>query len=351
MRTGSELVQATRPFAREHRWRSWWHIGTTLLALAGLLGAACLDAPWLVRLPCSVLAGLVLVRLFVIYHDHQHGTLLRGSRLAAGLMWVYGLVLLSPPSVWRRSHNHHHRHNGRTAGSGIGAFPTMTTAAYAAAAWRTRLGYRLARHPLTILAGYVTTFAYGMCLRPLLLNPRQHADAAAALLVHGALVAALALAAPPGVLVLGLLLPVAVCTALGSYLFYAQHNFPAVKLPCPGGWDFAAAALESSSHMRMSPLLRWLTGNIGYHHVHHLNARIPFYRLPEAMAALPELQSPGTTSLAPLDVYRCLRLNLWDPERGRMVTFSEAACHRRAATGSSAAGAATSRRPSGLHSS
>jgi omega-6 fatty acid desaturase (delta-12 desaturase) len=324
MCTGSELIRATRPFAREDRGRSWWHLLTTLAVLAAFLGAACASLPWLLRLPCSALAGLVLVRLFVIYHDHQHGAILRDSRLAGGLMWAAGLLLLSPPSVWKRSHNHHHKHNARNPGSGIGVYPTMTTSAYAEAGWPERLRYRLARHPTTMLLGYATTFAYGMCLRPLLSDPRQHWDAAAALGAHAALMAGLALAAPPGVLLFGLLLPWGVCFALGSYLFYAQHNFPAVRLPARAHWNLASAALQSSSYMAMNPVLRWLTGNIGYHHVHHLNARIPFYRLPEAMAALPELQSPGTTSLAPLDVYRCLRLGLWDAEQECMVPFGGA---------------------------
>src|SRR4051794_41647015 len=108
MRTGSELVRASRPFAREERGRSWWHLGTTLAALAAPLAVACAPLPWALRVPGSVLAGLVLVRLFVIYHDYQHGTILRGSRAAAALMWAVGLLLPSPPSVWRRSHGHHH---------------------------------------------------------------------------------------------------------------------------------------------------------------------------------------------------------------------------------------------------
>ena len=74
--------------------------------------------------------------------------------------------------------------------------------------------------------------------------------------------------------------------------------------------------------MTMGPVMHWFTGNIGYHHVHHLNARIPFYRLPEAMAALEELQSPGTTSLKPRDIIACLRLKLWSPEKAKLVTFT-----------------------------
>ena len=119
-----------------------------------------------------------------------------------------------------------------------------------------------------------------------------------------------------------LLLPQCVAMALGSYLFYAQHNFPGARFQESGSWDYAAAALAGSSYMAMNPVLRWFTGNIGYHHVHHINARIPFYRLPEAMAGLKELQSPGVTTLTPRGVYRCLRLKLWDPEQNRLVNFA-----------------------------
>ena len=177
------------------------------------------------------------------------------------------------------------------------------------------------RHPLTILAGYATVFLYGMCLRPLLLRPRQHADAGLALLLHATLVTALA-AFAPALLLWTLLLPLWVATALGSYLFYAQHNFPGAQFQQEGAWDSAAAALAGSSYIPMNPVLRWFTGNIGYHHVHHLNAHIPFYRLPEAMAGLEELQSPGVTTLSPRGVYHCLRLKLWDPDRQCLVSFA-----------------------------
>ncbi len=108
----------------------------------------------------------------------------------------------------------------------------------------------------------------------------------------------------------------------GVVLFYAQHNFPGARYQEGGGWDYAAAALAGSSYIPMNPVLCWLTGNIGYHHVHHLNARIPFYRLPEAMARVEELRSPRVTTLTPRGVYRCLRLKLWDPDRQCLVGFA-----------------------------
>jgi len=120
MRTASELIQATKPFAREVRWRSWWHLWSTLAVLAGLLGIASLGVPWWWRLPVSVLAGLTMVRLFTIYHDHQHGTILRRSALADLLLRAYGLLLLTPPNIWRRTHHYHHSHNGRLQAAGVG---------------------------------------------------------------------------------------------------------------------------------------------------------------------------------------------------------------------------------------
>jgi omega-6 fatty acid desaturase (delta-12 desaturase) len=92
----------------------------------------------------------------------------------------------------------------------------------------------------------------------------------------------------------------------------------------PKAWTFYRAALESSSYMRLNKIMQWFTGNIGYHHIHHLNVRIPFYRLPEAMAAIPELQSPVTTTLWPGDIINCFKSSLWDEDQQRMVSYREA---------------------------
>jgi omega-6 fatty acid desaturase (delta-12 desaturase) len=322
MRTNSDLVRATKQYAREDRRWSWWHLWSTLVVLGGLVGVACVtELPWLVRLPFSVLAGLVHVRLFIIYHDYQHGTILRGSRLAGVLMWAYGLFSLNPPSIWNRTHNYHHRNNAKVPGTDIGTFPVMTTETYAQVSWLKRLQYQVARHPLTILFGYFSVFLYSLCLRSFLARPKEHFDSGIALVLQAAVVVGLALWSP-SLLFLTFLVPLLTATALGAYLFYAQHNFPEVQFQSPDHWDYVFAALKSSSYMKMNPVMQWFTGNIGYHHVHHLNAHIPFYRLPEAMAGLEELQTPRTTSLNPLDIYRCLRLKLWDPAQGRLVSFS-----------------------------
>lgn len=322
LRQGTELIRATKPFAQEERRRSWWNLASTLAVLAGALGMTCLDVPWYARLPFSVLAALVLVRMFVIYHDYLHGAILGRSRIADCIFNVYGLLVLSPPSAWRHKHDDHHHHNSQYFGTGVGTFQLMTTEEYARASFWQRLNYAVERNPVTMLLGYVTVFLFSLCVRSLLSRPTQHLDAAAALVLQAGLITGLALVAP-SILVFTFLLPVTLAAALGSYLFYAQHNFPDVRLQGRDRWNYVDAALHSSSYLRQNLVMHWLTGNIGYHHVHHLNARIPFYRLPEAMHAIEELQTPGTTSLHPFDVYRCLRLKLWDPVGNCLVTFRE----------------------------
>jgi acyl-lipid omega-6 desaturase (Delta-12 desaturase) len=121
---------------------------------------------------------------------------------------------------------------------------------------------------------------------------------------------------------LGWILPFAITFGMGAYLFYCQHNFPGATFRENHEWTYDNAALSSTSYMVMSPAMNWFTGNIGYHHVHHLNSRIPFYRLLEAMKDMPELQNVGKTSWRISDMIDCFQLKLWDPENGKMVPMS-----------------------------
>ena len=320
MRTGKELLIASKEFASEFRWLSWWHLWSTLAALASSIAVAASDLPWGLRAVASVLAGLVGVRLFIIYHDYQHGAILRDSRVAGAVMNLTGLLMLNPRSVWNRSHDHHHKNNSKTFGASIGSYPIMTQETYATASPAERFTYAAIRHPLNMALGYLTVFTLGMCLRPFLQNPKRHFDGLLSILLHfGAMIYVWTLGLD--VLMFGMVIPSLVAASLGAYLFYAQHNFPAADLKPRSEWSHVEAALHSSSYIAMGSLMNWFTGNIGYHHVHHLNARIPFYRLPEAMAALEELQSPGTTSLRPRDIFACLRLKLWSPDAGKFVGF------------------------------
>lgn len=319
MRTGKELILATKPYATDSSARSWWYVLSTGL----LLGLAVAGTLWNVHLAgqiiCSVFTGLLILRFFVIYHDQQHQAILPRSRLANAMMKLFGMLALSPSSIWQSSHNHHHSHNSKLRGSHIGSFPIMTKTQYLKSSRAARFEYLFMRHPLTILFGYLSIFLYGMCIYPFCNQPREHSDCLVAFVCH--LTIALALVCFLGwpALLLTLVIPHFIASAIGSYLFYAQHNFPGVSFHDRAGWTYEKAALESSSYLKTGRLWAWFTANIGYHHIHHLNARIPFYRLPEVLAQIPELNAPQTTSLSPRDIQRCLRLKVWDVDAQQMV--------------------------------
>ncbi|MEM9227002.1 MAG: fatty acid desaturase, partial [Verrucomicrobiota bacterium] len=320
--TGKQLILETKAFAQENRLRSWWEFLSGLMLFSLCTACTFLPVHWVFKLAISLVSGLLMVRIFVIYHDHQHNAILDRSRLADMLMQCVGLLSLAPSSIWKKSHNHHHCHNSKLLSAHIGSYPIMTRERYKRADTRERLTYLFMRHPLIIACGYLTTFIFGMCLLPFLRSPREHSDGLLALVLHFSIAASLVYFGGISALLFALVIPMTLATALGSYLFYAQHNFPTVVHTDNGDWTYHGAALQASSYMCMPKLMHWFTANIGYHHVHHLNAKIPFYRLPEAMRAMPELQKPKTTSLHPAEILSCLRLKVWDVQQGCMVPLS-----------------------------
>lgn len=225
IRMGRELLKATEPFAVESVAKSWWHVGSTFsLLLAALIGAGM--APWWpLRLVLSLFAALLLVRAFITYHDYMHRAILHDSSVAWLLFRAYAALALTPPRSWSKSHNYHHGHVGKISAASVGAFPVITTQMWRDASSLERLQYRLQRHPLVVLFGYITIFAYSICLEPLMRDPAQHWDSALALLVHGALITVLWLFGGFEMVLFVVWLPMAIASALGSYLFFAQHSF------------------------------------------------------------------------------------------------------------------------------
>jgi len=276
-----------------------------------------------VKVACGVIAGLLIARMFIIYHDHQHKAILQNSRFADGVMTLWGLFVLAPTSIWKRSHDHHHTHNSKLYTSSIGSYPIVTVEKFRTFNRKERSTYLFIRHPLTITFGYLFVFVYGMCIRSFVNNRDKHWDSLIALVVHVGMGVLIATLLGWTAFWLGFIMPALIALGLGAYLFYAQHNFPTATFADKDGWSYVNAALGSSSYMRMNKVMHWFTGNIGYHHIHHLNARIPFYRLPEVFKAIPALQKAKTTSLMPGEMIRCLRLKVWDPERGRLIGFRE----------------------------
>ncbi len=316
-----QLLIASRKYAEEYRWKSWLHLISTLLLLAALVAIAGLSSAIWLRSLSSLMIGLTLVRMFILYHDYLHQAIFKGSRAAGAILTLYGHLMLTAPTIWKRSHDHHHKNNSKMLGASIGSFPIMTTSGYQAATLLQRIEYRVSRSPLTILFGYFTVFLFGMCLFPLFCDFKRNTGVFVTLLLHFSLITASVVFFGWATTAFVFLVPTALAMMLGSYLFYIQHNFPAAKIRTNAEWSYTDAALCSSSYLELGTIMRWFTGNIGYHHIHHLNAKIPFYRLPEAMAGLKGLQNPGRTSLKISEIISCLRLKLWDTDRDQLVPF------------------------------
>lgn len=322
-RAGAALVRATKPFSEEDPARTWRLFATTMLVYGALQAIVFASPWWWLKLAAGLVAGLVIVRLFIFYHDYLHGAIFRDSKLGKFFMNLYGLLIMVPAPVWEQTHDYHHRNNAKMLGASIGSYPIVSVRMWETLSPSLQRWYRFARNPLTMLFGYFTLFIGGMCTASFLRDPKQHWQGPVAILVHFGVLGLVGTLAGWQNALFGVFVPQFVSAAAGAYLFYAQHNFPAAELRSREAWTYHHAALRASSMMDMSPLMHWFTGNIGYHHVHHLNHKIPFYLLPDAMAAIPELQDPGRTSWHPRDVAACLRLALWDPDRNRLISWDE----------------------------
>ncbi len=322
MKTDKALILATRAFTKENRLLSWWYVLSTVTLLVLSLSLTYWNLSAYLKPVFSVLSGLLLVRMFVIYHDHQHHAILHQSKLANAIMQCFGLYILAPSSIWKRSHDFHHKHNSKLHVSDIGSFTTVTLNEYLAMNKEERFMYLLLRHPINILFSYLTVFMYSFCIHSFFNSTKKHLDCGLALLLHFGFGFLLYHFSGITALLFTLIVPHTIACLIGNYLFYAQHNFPEAEFKI-SDWNYEHAALNSTSYFKMNPVMKWFTANIGYHHVHHLNSRIPFYRLEETIKNMPELENAPVTTFHPKDIIKCLRLKVWDTNSGKMIGLKE----------------------------
>jgi acyl-lipid omega-6 desaturase (Delta-12 desaturase) len=313
-------------YARPRMARSLLDVATSVvpyLALSVLMYLA-LEVSYLLTLALAVLTAGFLVRTFIVFHDCAHGSFFRSSRANTWVGRLCGTLVFIPFAAWRHEHAVHHATAGDLDRRGVGDVRTLTVAEYKGMPALKRIGYRLFRNPL-VMFGVGPVWA--MVISPRLISRCQRPR-----LRHSVVLTNLALAT----LIAGLCLlvgwrdfllvwaPTALAAgSVGVWLFYVQHQFEDTYWEASGGWSYADAALRGSSLLRLPQPLRFFTGNIGFHHVHHLSARVPNYNLQRAHDATPILQSVPTLTL--WDGLRAVRLKLWDEERERLVGFGELA--------------------------
>jgi acyl-lipid omega-6 desaturase (Delta-12 desaturase) len=279
--------------------------------------------------PLVVPAAALLVRLFMIQHDCGHGSFFK-SRLANDLLGrTLGVLTLTPYAFWRSSHATHHATSGNLDRRGVGDVITLTVREYRLLpAWR-RLFYQIYRHPL-VLFGIGPTYLFVIRHRIPTGNPLRHRQRWTSILGTDAVIAAtillLVLTVGPRAVLLGYLPMILLASSLGVWLFYIQHQFEDTYWQAEAEWDFGAAALQGSSFYDLPRALHWLTGYIGFHHIHHLCSKVPNYRLRACFEQNSEFWQAKRLTL--FDSLRCPRLALWDEEQRILVSFRDATGRR-----------------------
>ena len=274
----------------------------------------------LLALLLAIPAAVFLVRSFIVFHDCSHGSFFASRRANAWLGRSIGLLLYSPFHRWRHDHAVHHATAGNLERRGTGDLETLTIAEYRARAWRGRLGYMLVRNPLIMFGlGPIVAMVIGPRIVAKGARPRMRRSVLATDAVLAVIVALLVLLIGWRDYLLVLGLPALLAGSIGIWLFYVQHQFEDAYWNDTEHWSFADAALRGSSYLKLPGLLRFCTGNIGYHHIHHLNAQIPHYHLKRAHDQTPVLHDVPTLSL--IDGIRATKLKLYDERSRRLVSF------------------------------
>ena len=279
--------------------------------------------PYWAVLAAVVPASLFLVRTFIIFHDCCHGSFLPSTRWNRILGYVTGVLTFTAYEPWRIEHLRHHATNGQLDHRGSGDVWTMTLEEYVAASRWTRLKYRVFRNPaIMFLLGPLFVFVIGNRLPGRTAGTRERRSVWATNL--GLVVVAVGVSIVFGFgTYLAIQLPVILLAGTaGIWLFYVQHQFDPGYWARDAEWDRYTAAMSGASYYRLPPVLRWLTGNIGIHHIHHLRPAIPNYRLWEAYRSAPEAQT--VQALGFLESLSAIRHNLWHESERRFLSFRQA---------------------------
>ncbi len=320
--------QRLAPYARANDRRAAWQIVSTgaLFVVTWWLMLKSLAIGWWVPCLLAPLGGGLLVRLFIIQHDCGHGSFFRSRRLNDSLGFALGIVTLTPYLWWKRNHAVHHGSSGDLDRRSIGDVRTLTMDEYQALPWTGRTAYRLYRHPLVLL-GLGPIWLFGFKHRLPIGTPWSWRREWRDVLLNNVVLAAIVVVFSQTIGLVPLLLvhaPVFLVSATaGVWLFYVQHQFEDTLWAETENWDFFDAGLHGSSFYDLPRVLHWFTGNIGYHHLHHLASHIPNYALARCCDEVSELRS--VPKLGMLQSVGCLRLKLWDREAQKLVPFPRSA--------------------------
>jgi omega-6 fatty acid desaturase (delta-12 desaturase) len=316
--------QAVAGYQQSETRQSVWQIINSIgpYLILWYLAYRSLEISYALTLVFAVVAGLFAMRIFIIFHDCGHGSFFKSQKANDITGIIAGIITFTPYYAWRHSHAVHHATAGDLDRRGVGDVWTLTYDEYHAMTFWKRMGYRLYRNPFIIFV-VAPTLDFVLFQRIPIMNaaakPREKRS------VHFTNLVLLIIAVVLSLLIgfkayLLIQLPViAVASSLGVWLFYVQHQYENVYWERHENWDFATAALFGSSFYKLPKILQWFTGNIGFHHIHHLSPRIPNYRLEACHKANPLFEQIEPLTLK--SSLKSLRIRLWDENRHKVMGY------------------------------
>ena len=308
-------------YARPDLWRSIWQIVNTLIPYSVLfyLSMRSLEISFWLTLPLSILTAGFMVRIFIIFHDCGHGSFFKSKTANTWLGRVTGLLTFTPYYRWRHDHAIHHATAGDLDRRGKGDVYTMTVEEYLAEPWWKRFGYRIMRNPIVMFfIGSLIVFVVTQRIPPTK-GTREQASVWWTNLMLAIYITGMSFVFGWKAYLIVQLLVIFFGASVGIWLFYVQHNFEGVYWARREHWDYFKASMQGSSFYKLPAVLNWFTGNIGYHHIHHLSARIPNYNLPKAFKENPIFHVEPVTILSSL---KSLTLRLYDEKTRKLVGWS-----------------------------
>ncbi|HDR7646413.1 fatty acid desaturase [Bacillus mycoides] len=318
------LKKQVAPFEKSTAKKSVWQIINTVVPFIILwyLAYKSLSVSYWLALVPAVLAAGFMTRVFIIFHDCTHHSFFKSRRVNRIVGTCMGVLTLFPFDQWGHEHSVHHATSGNLDKRGTGDIWTLTVNEYLAAPFRLRLAYRLYRNPLVMFGlGPIYVFLLKNRFNRKGARKKERMNTYLTNVLIVALVGLLCwtLGWQSFLLVHGSIFLIA--GSIGIWLFYVQHTFEDSYFEEDKEWEYVKAAVEGSSFYKLPKILQFLTGNIGFHHVHHLSPRVPNYKLEEAHNNTLPLKNVPTITLA--TSLRSLRFRLWDEQNNNFVSFKE----------------------------
>ncbi len=310
--------------------RGVYQLANTLIPYAALWVAMYFakSVSWWLVTPLAILAAGFLVRLFIIHHDCGHGSFFKSRRANDAVGFITGVLTFTPYDHWRWEHALHHASSGDLDRRGTGDIWTLTVQEYLESSrWR-RFAYRLARNPFIL---FVLAPIYVFLIQQRFAREdanRRERDSVfwTNLGICGVGAVLSSIFGLESYLLIQFIV-MAIAGGAGVWLFYVQHQFEGVYWERSDEWDYVNAALQGSSFYKLPKVLQWFSGNIGFHHIHHLSSRIPNYHLEKCHEAEPLFQTVRPVTL--VESWRSFTFRLWDEQRRRLVGYDHLRALRR----------------------